>query len=161
MSIAYIGIGSNLGDRLQNCLDAVETMGKRGIFVKSKSSIYETEPWGGIDQPRFLNMVIEAETELSPSEILQMLKGIEQELGRRASYKWGPRSIDLDILLYDNLVVSEEGLKIPHPLMHERDFVLRPLNEIAPDAIHPVLKKSVRELFQKVALRGKRGHGMS
>lgn len=161
MAIAYIGIGSNLGDRLQNCMDAVELMGKRGISVKRRSSVYETEPWGVREQPPFLNMVVEAETDLTPLLLLQTLQNIERKVGREVSYKWGPRSIDLDILLFDNLVVNEEGLRIPHPLMHERDFVLRPLNEIAPDVNHPLLKKSVRELFQRLAVRGNRGHGIS
>lgn len=147
--ISYVGVGSNLGKRRQNCLHALESLEKRGIRVRNKSSIYETEPWGVKDQPAFLNMVIEVETDLQPAQFLQALKEIERESGREKSYKWGPRCLDLDILLFDDITVDQDDLCIPHPLMHEREFVLRPLCEIAPEAKHPVLKKSIRELFQK------------
>lgn len=147
MSIAYIGIGSNLGKRQENCLLAIELIEKKGIIVKKRSSIYETEPWGVKDQPLFLNMAIEVETDLAPLQLLAALKDIELEVGREKSYRWGPRVIDLDILLFGDIVENEDDLKIPHPLMHVRDFVLRPLQEIAPNARHPLLKMSVHELL--------------
>lgn len=112
--------------------------------------MHETEPWGVKDQPRFINMAIEVETELDPPKLLEILKTIEGEIGRRESYKWGPRVIDLDILLYNDFVINTPELHIPHPHMHEREFVLRPLAEIAPDKIHPVLKKSVKELLSEI-----------
>src|SRR4030042_4456929 len=143
MSIAYIGIGSNLGDREGNCLHAIELLQKKGITVTKSSSLYETEPWGLKDQPYFINMAIEIETELEPKELLRKLKDTEREVGREESLKWGPRIIDLDILLFDNIILNENTLKIPHPLMHERNFVLRHLCEIAPDVKHPLLGKTI------------------
>ncbi|OHE57396.1 MAG: 2-amino-4-hydroxy-6-hydroxymethyldihydropteridine diphosphokinase [Thermodesulfovibrio sp. RBG_19FT_COMBO_42_12] len=150
MSIAYIGIGSNLGDREKNCLHAIELLQKKVITVKKRSSLYETEPWGLKDQPYFINMVIEIETALEPKELLRLLKDMEREMGRKESSKWGPRRIDLDILLFDDIILNEDTLKIPHPLMHERDFVLRPLCEIAPEKRHPVLNLTMEELMQKL-----------
>ncbi len=150
MAIAYIGIGSNLGNRQENCLRAIELLQKKGIIVIKRSSLYETEQWGVKDQPRFINMAIEIDTSLKPKELLKILKNIEKELGREKSSKWGPRIIDLDILLFDDIILNEDNLKIPHPLMQERDFVLRPLCEIAPDIYHPLLKLSMYELMQKI-----------
>jgi 2-amino-4-hydroxy-6-hydroxymethyldihydropteridine diphosphokinase len=150
VAIAYIGIGSNLGNRQKNCLHAVELLEGKRIIVKKRSSMHETKPWGVKDQPRFINMAIEIETGLESKELLRILKIVEKELGRKESFRWGPRSIDLDILLFGDLVLKEDDLEIPHPLMHERDFVLKPLCEIAPDIIHPVLKKKIRELLQEL-----------
>lgn len=112
--------------------------------------MHETEPWGMKDQPRFINMVLEIETELEPEELLGILKDIEKKVGREESFKWGPRTIDLDILLFDDITLNRDDLKIPHPLMQERDFVLRPLCEIAPDKKHPVLRSSMDELLQQL-----------
>ena len=147
MSIVHIGIGSNLGNREENCLKAIRFLSQNGIHVRKRSSMYETEPWGVKEQPGFINMTIEGETGLRPAELLEVLKKIEDEIGRTETYRWGPRVIDLDVLLYDNLVMHTPELTIPHPRMHEREFVLRPLAEIAPDKIHPVLKKTMRELL--------------
>jgi len=151
VAIAYIGIGSNLGNRQKNCLRAIELLEKRGIIVKKKSSMYETEPWGVKDQPQFINMALEVETELEPHELLRTLKDVEREVGRGVTFKWGPRIIDLDILLFNDLFLREDNLQIPHPLMHERDFVLKPLCEIAPERIHPLLKVSICDLLQELA----------
>jgi 2-amino-4-hydroxy-6-hydroxymethyldihydropteridine diphosphokinase len=159
MSIVYIGIGSNLGDREKNCARAIELLRGKGITITKKSSLYETEPWGIKDQPEFMNMAIAIETDLNPHELLALLQKVEVQIGRKKSYQWGPRLIDLDILLYDNIVIDEESLKIPHPLMHERDFVLRPLREIAPGMIHPVLKMNMGELLQRLHNKPRQGHG--
>jgi 2-amino-4-hydroxy-6-hydroxymethyldihydropteridine diphosphokinase len=150
MSIVYIGIGSNLGDRKANCMRAIELLAEKGIVVRKESSLYETDPWGDKNQPKFLNMAIEIETELKPRDLLGILAGIEKELGRKKSHKWGPRIIDLDILLYNSIIIDQDDLKIPHPFMHKRDFVLKPLYEIAPDVKHPVLNLSTGELLQKL-----------
>ena len=150
MSRSYIGIGSNLGNRHENCVHAIELLEERGVTVQKRSALYETEPWGVTDQPRFINMVVQIETTLEPEELLKLLKGIEQEIGRQDSFRWGPRLIDLDILFFNDLVLEEENLKIPHPFLHEREFVLRPLNEIAPDVIHPLFHKSIDELTRRL-----------
>jgi 2-amino-4-hydroxy-6-hydroxymethyldihydropteridine diphosphokinase len=146
----YLGIGSNIGDRKRNCLEAVEALKKAGVLIRRVSSLYETEPWGYEKQPRFLNMAVEGETELSPLSLLKKIKEIEQNLGRQESFRWGPREVDIDILFYDSLVVNEPGLKIPHPYIHKREFVLRPLKEIAPELVHPVLGETIIELFEQL-----------
>ena len=150
MPVVYISIGSNLGNREENCLRAITLLSGEGILVKRRSSLYETEPWGVTDQPRFINMSLEMETEKEPEKLLEVLKGIEKRLGRQDTSCWGPRIIDLDILLYDDRIIDRPNLQIPHPLMHERDFVLKPLSEIAPKKIHPVLKKTVEELLAEL-----------
>jgi 2-amino-4-hydroxy-6-hydroxymethyldihydropteridine diphosphokinase len=150
MSVAYIGIGSNLGDREFNCKQAIGLLRQKGITVRKESSLYETKPWGVTDQPLFLNMAIEIETNLKPFELLRTLKDIEKEMGREETFLWGPRIIDLDILLYDNCIIDGEGLKIPHPHMQDREFVLRPLCEIAGDVTHPSLLLSIEELLQRL-----------
>jgi len=148
MSIVYIGIGSNLGDREKNCSRSIDLLEKHGIVIRRRSSLYETIPWGLRDQPLFLNMVIETETELKPQELLELLKNVEIEVGRKRSSRWGPRAIDLDILLYGDIILNEAALTIPHPYLHKRDFVLTPLCEIAADVKHPVLQLTMHELLE-------------
>lgn len=147
MSIAFIGIGSNLGNREENCNKAIELLMESGVKVSRRSSNIETEPWGVKVQPKFINIAVEIETGVEPKELLRLLKKIESEMGRLTTFRWGPRVIDLDILFYDDLVIKTPDLEIPHPGIKDRDFVLRPLAEIAPDLVHPILKKSIKELF--------------
>jgi 2-amino-4-hydroxy-6-hydroxymethyldihydropteridine diphosphokinase len=151
MSIVHIGIGSNIGNRQENCREAVRQLASRGVKVVKQSSMIETEPWGVAEQPRFINMAVEAETDLAPDRLFAILKDIEMQMGRIDAVRWGPRIIDLDILFYDDLVVDTAELKIPHPHLHERDFVLIPLAEIAPEKIHPALGKTVKELFDSLS----------
>ena len=150
MAIVYIGLGSNVGDRHRNCLTAIELLRQNGLLVARQSSMHETEPWGVTDQPEFLNMTVETETDLAPIKLLEVLKKIEKDMGRQDTIKWGRRIIDLDILLYDDIIMKTDSLTIPHSLMHERAFVLRPLSEIAGNFIHPVLKKSITDLLKEV-----------
>jgi 2-amino-4-hydroxy-6-hydroxymethyldihydropteridine diphosphokinase len=146
MAVVHIGIGSNLGNRQENCLEAIRLLGEHGIKVIKRSSMIETEPWGVKDQPRFINMAVEVETELTPEELLKLLKVIEKDMGREATVHWGPRNIDLDILFFNDLVIDTEELKIPHPYLQERQFVLEPLAEISPEKVHPVFRKTIRDL---------------
>lgn len=150
MSTVYIGIGSNIGDRITNCKNAINLLKEHGIKIKKESSMYETEPWGVKEQPKFINMAIKAETALKPIELLKLLKNIEKKMGRKETFHWGPRIIDLDILLYENMVFNNEELNIPHKNLHERDFILKPLSEIAGDIRHPVLKLHIKELLNRI-----------
>jgi 2-amino-4-hydroxy-6-hydroxymethyldihydropteridine diphosphokinase len=142
----YLSLGSNLGDRAAHLRAAVELLLEAGT-VKATSSFYETEPVDFRDQPWFLNCVVALETGKTPRELLAHALAIEEKMGRRRTRDKGPRTIDIDILLYGDRVIDEPGLKIPHPAMHERRFVLEPLAEIAPEAFHPVLRKTGRELL--------------
>ncbi|PLV57676.1 2-amino-4-hydroxy-6-hydroxymethyldihydropteridine pyrophosphokinase [Thermotoga sp. SG1] len=153
MAKVVIALGSNLGDRELNLKTALVKMKERGMSIEKLSSFVETEPYGYTDQPKFLNAVCLVETDLSPRALLNTLLEIEREMGRVRTIKWGPRVIDLDIVFYEDLVVNEEGLTIPHPDAHNRLFVLEPLSEIAPDLVHPVLKKTVRELLMELKQR--------
>ncbi|UCE78646.1 MAG: 2-amino-4-hydroxy-6-hydroxymethyldihydropteridine diphosphokinase [Nitrospiraceae bacterium] len=153
MATVFLGIGSNIGDRQKQCEKALELLQEYGLRIAARSSLYRTEPWGKKEQPWFFNMAIEGTTDYSPHALLDLIKKIEDELGRQESVRWGPRSIDIDILLYDDIILNGHELVIPHPLMHEREFVLRPLSEIAPDKTHPVLTKPVKDLLQEVLHR--------
>lgn len=144
---AYLSLGSNIGDREKNLRAAIAKLGELG-HIAAVSSLYETEPVDFAAQPWFLNCAVALLTELMPMVFLSKIQMIEQQMGRRRIQPKGPRNIDIDILLFDDSVVSTPVLQIPHPAMHERRFVLEPLAEIAPEARHPVLKKTVRELLQ-------------
>ena len=147
MPIVYIGIGSNLGNREENCQKAIALLIEKNIKITKRSSLYETEPWGAKEQPGFINMAVEIETNLEPGVLLKTIKEIESSMGRRKGMRWGPRVIDLDILLYDEHVIKTHELEIPHPGIKDREFVLKPLSEIAPDKIHPIFKKSIKTLL--------------
>lgn len=146
----YLGLGSNVGDREEYIEQAVFLIGRiKGVTILKRSSNFETEAEGKGDQPPFLNGVVEVKTNLAPHKLLDELQVIENALGREREIEWGPRTIDIDILLYDDLVVSDDRLQIPHPLLHERLFVLQPLKEIAPRLIHPMLEKTVAMLYDE------------
>lgn len=147
---AYIALGSNLGDKEANLRRALELLEERGVEVVQVSSFICTEPYGVTDQPQFLNAVCEVRTSLAPLELLHTLLDIEQEMGRVRLRHWGERNIDLDLLLYEDVVMDTPELKLPHPDMQNRDFVLLPLVEIAPELVHPTLGKSIIEIKDKL-----------
>jgi 2-amino-4-hydroxy-6-hydroxymethyldihydropteridine diphosphokinase len=138
MSGIFIGLGSNLGDRERNLADARSRLeADHRVRIAKASSVYRTDPWGKTDQPEFLNQVIEVETALAPLELLAAMQKIEREMGRQRAEKWGPRLIDLDLLLFYDRLIDLPDLKVPHPYLKERAFVVVPLLEIAPDLILP------------------------
>lgn len=146
-AIAYIALGSNIGNREENLNIAIEMLKQNeGVEVTLVSSFINTEPVGFTEQPDFLNAVVEVKTSLCPYKLLEICFDIEKNLKRERIIHWGPRTIDLDILLYEDLVLNDADLTIPHPRMHEREFVLKPLKEIAPKALHPVLKKTIEDI---------------
>jgi 2-amino-4-hydroxy-6-hydroxymethyldihydropteridine diphosphokinase len=153
MSVVYLALGTNLGDRFANLQAAIAALPPT-VRVLEQSPIYETPPWGLTDQPAFLNMVLKGETALAPGELLDHLKRLERTLGRLPGVRWGPRRIDMDILFYDELILETPGLIIPHPRLQERAFVLVPLADLAPGLVHPLLGQSVRELLAKVDTKG-------
>lgn len=151
----YLALGTNLGDRQANLETAKEMMPPE-VVVMRESPIYVTPPWGYENQPDFLNQVIEVQTDLPPKTLLHFLKNIENEMGREKRFRNGPRLIDLDIIFYGQRVVDEEDLQIPHPRLEGRAFVLVPLNDLAPDFVHPTLDKTINEMVAETDTSGVR-----
>ena len=149
----YLALGTNLGDRLAN-LEQARLALEAQVHLRTCSPIYETPPWGYLDQPSFLNQVVKGETDLSPHDLLATLQRLETELGRRPSLRNGPRLIDLDILFYDDLLLETPTLTIPHPRLPGRGFVLVPLADIAPALRHPATGQTVLEMLANCDVRG-------
>ena len=151
--IVYLALGTNLGDREANLREARAALNPH-VQLEAASPIYETEPWGISDQPRFLNQVICGQTHLSPRDLLDFLKKLEAQLGRKTGVRYGPRLIDLDILFFGSQILESTDLVIPHPHLQDREFVLVPLADLAPDLIHPRLKQSITALLTRLASTG-------
>ena len=149
----YIALGSNLGDKEKNLKEALQFLEKKGISICRGSDFITTEPYGVTDQPAFLNAVAEIRTDKKPTELLHTLLAIEDLMGRKRIRRWGERNIDLDLLLYHDAIIDLPELKVPHPDMQNRDFVLCPLAQVAPDAIHPILRKTIKELWEDFQAR--------
>lgn len=150
MTMLYLLLGGNLGDKKKIFTEARELLGQRIGKMISFSSVYETEPWGFQANELFWNQVLKIETELSPEDVLRKIQQIEQDLGRiRKENRYDSRIIDIDILFYSDQIIEQEDLIVPHPRIQERKFTLVPLNEIAPDLVHPVFKKSIRHLLEE------------
>jgi 2-amino-4-hydroxy-6-hydroxymethyldihydropteridine diphosphokinase len=152
MHKVYISIGSNIGNRKKNIRAAIERLKCAASSIRC-SKPYRTAPYGYLNQPDFINMALEIETDYTPSHLLKELQEIEASLGRVRTIKWGQRTIDLDIIFYDNDIIEEAGLIIPHPDMQNRIFVLKPLMDLCPEYIHPLLKKSISSLYSDLASR--------
>lgn len=152
----YLGLGSNVGDRKRHLAAALDALrGLKGVRLAAVSPCYETEPLGEVDQSAFLNLAAAIETELSPLEVLEAVKRIERRLGRRETRRWGPREVDIDLILWDREVLETETLTLPHRAFRKRAFVLAPLADIAPDAVDPVTGKTVAELARSPEAEGR------
>ena len=145
----YLALGTNLGDRPHNLTETLQHL-KTAVQLTQISSCYDTTPWGVVDQPRFLNLVCGGQTTLTAQELLTFTKRIEARLGRRDGLRYGPRVIDIDILLYDDLILHEEKLTIPHPRLPERAFVLQPFADIAPEVVHPLTQQTIAAMLKTV-----------
>jgi 2-amino-4-hydroxy-6-hydroxymethyldihydropteridine diphosphokinase len=150
MTKVFLGLGANLGDKKRHIHDAIVLLGKKitGITV---AKFYETKPQYYEHQDAFINTVISGYTDLHPSELLKFTKEVEKQVGRQERFHYGPREVDVDILFYDDLAYKDEYLTIPHPLLQEREFVLKPFLDLEPNFVHPVLKKTIRELYESLA----------
>jgi len=153
MSLIYLSLGSNLNDRFGNLRRAIDEM-HQIVTVTAISPVFATEPWGDTDQPGFLNICVAASGDISPHELLRKIKEIECRMGREETRRWGPRLIDIDILFFDRLILEEDDLVIPHPLIAERAFVLAPLAVIIPDFVHPQTGLTVGEMLEQVDSSG-------
>ena len=152
---AFIGAGANLGEPVRQLWQAQQELRQSpGIKFLGASSLYRTQPVGPVEQPPFLNAVFSLECGMSPQELLALLLDVERKMGRVRKERWGPRVIDLDLLFFDEAIISGQGLEVPHPRLHERRFVLTPLVEIAPDVVHPILKKSAFDLLAALPAEG-------
>ena len=147
----FLGLGSNIGELEKNLEKSIRYISEIGeVSIEKSSSYYKTKPWGDVEQDDFLNMMISVKTDHQPDIFLNILQEIEQKMGKKVLRKWGPRIIDIDIVFCDDLVIESENLKIPHPHSHERDFVLLPMLEIAPDFFHPTQKKKIKDLYEQL-----------
>lgn len=147
----YLGLGSNLGDKLEFITNAINQISKfKNTEIIKTSSMITTKPYGKTDQPDFINCIIELDTEILPDELLKKCLDIENQLGRIRKEKWGPRTIDIDLLFYEDKVIDTELLVLPHPQLHKREFVLTSLNELCPDLVHPVLNKKIIDIFMEL-----------
>jgi len=153
METIFLSLGSNLGDRSTNLAKAVEAL-PPAVRVLAVSPIYQTEPWGYMEQPAFLNQVIQADTDLAPEKLLTYLKNIEISIGRKTTFHYGPRLIDIDILFYGQQIINKDSLTIPHPHLHLRTFVLVPMADLAPSFRHPVLGLTIAEMLAQLDTAG-------
>jgi 2-amino-4-hydroxy-6-hydroxymethyldihydropteridine diphosphokinase len=153
MPIVFLGLGSNLGNRIENLRSAIIGLEPEARAIRC-SPVYETPPWGYEDQPRFLNQVVKVETELAPGDLMEQIKEVENNIGREETFRYGPRSIDIDILFYDDLVIDSPPLIIPHARIPERAFVLIPMADLDPGYLHPKLDETIENLLEKVNREG-------
>ena len=149
MNKVFLGLGTNIGDKKKNLDASIDKLSKELLNIK-ESKRYSTSAWGYTEQDDFLNSCLYAETEVSPAELLEFTQSIEKDIGREKTFKWGPRLIDIDILFFNKEIIKRKDLTIPHPLIHKRNFVLRPLLDLDENFIHPIFKETVKELYQKL-----------
>ncbi len=146
MKKVFLALGSNIGNRSENLKKSIDLLSEN-VKIEKISKVYISKAVGYEEQPYFYNMALKGYTSLPPEKLLKFIKQVEKDVGRIYRFHWGPREIDIDILFYENMVINSKKLTIPHPRIQERDFVLKPLMDLEPDFLHPVLKKSVKELY--------------